>query len=547
MRVSILVLAALSLAACKKKPTEPVVPDDPAVIDAGTSTVDPLAPALPVETREERVRRVMTRSLEQLRLEDPTVAREVIEDLKALTADRPDAAEIPFNIGVAYELLGDDTNARKAYLRATDIDPSLGEAWLNLGALAESRGEFDRALQSYQAGLRYAPDNAGLIVGAVGALRRQGRYAQAITESKKALGQNANNVEIYNNLGLVYLAQGQTDLASFVYQKALNEIEGADANAYLHANLGKVHLARDETYLASQELKRALELDPTMVPAMIALAGLDMDDHNWADAAALLERARDRRPDDAAILINLGICYRGLGRYEESQALYERALDLDPRNADPYLNLAVLQGDYMRAYDAALASIDRYLVAGGKEVALAEQWRTDLVDAKGKYQKEVARKQRREERDKKRAEEERLAAEHDRIQAAARAAADAALGNACPDTGCPELTACNREGVCVDDGAPGTSQAGQACESDDDCSFGLMCGPDASCAPGAALDTTPAPAPAPAPADIYPAPAPAPPDIYPAPPDAPAEPAPGGEGSEGTESSDTPDPWTGEQ
>ncbi len=514
MRLSMLLALSLSMAACKKKP--PTAAGE----STGTETVAEGEGSLPVapssDLGPDRVAKVLEKSAQTLAAGDPTTARQVVEDLKALSSVAPDAAEIPFNIGVAYELLGDETNARKAYLRATDIDPKLGAAWLNLGAMSEAKGELDRALQSYEAGLRFDPENGDLVVGVISILRKQGRYSVAVEQAQKALGMNSKNVNIYNNLGLIYLAQGQNDLASFVYQKALNSIEGAGSNAFLHANLGKVYLAKKQPFLARQELTEALRLDPNLVPAMVDLASMNMDDRNWTDAVALLEQARNLAPNDAAIYLNLGICYRGLGRFEESLAAYRKALELDGNNPDPYLNIAVLQGDYMRSYDTALASIDRYLAAGGKNSALAAQWRTELQEAKVKYEKELERKRKRDERDAKRKEDERLAAEFDKVKAARIAAADAARGQACPTSGCPDLLACNRDNICVDVGSPGTAAAGGECKVDTDCGFGLACGADKTCQPGATLDTppptvTPAPPPTvPAPTEPSPAPAPEP-------------------------------------
>src|SRR4029079_13849743 len=102
-------------------------------------------------------------------------------------------------------------------------------------------------------------------------LRRQHQYDLAIAEAKKALGKNANNVNAYNNLGLVYVDQGKLDLALFIYQKALNSIDGAGQNALLHANLGKVYLAQGKVGDAKQERERALELDPHPVAARMFL------------------------------------------------------------------------------------------------------------------------------------------------------------------------------------------------------------------------------------------------------------------------------------
>lgn len=477
---------ALGTVGCKKKAPEAA---GAATSGAEAPAENPLVP--PSQVAGETTEAAVARLVGVLRTGDVLAARQAVEELKALTARAPDVAEIPFNIGVAYELLGDETNARKAYLRATDIDPKLGAAWLNLGAMSEAKGELDRALQTYEAGLRFDPENGKLVVGVISVLRKQGRYPQAIEMAKKALGQDSKNIDIYNNLGLIYLAQGEHDLASFVYQKALNSIDGASGNAYLHANLGKVYQAKGQAYWARQEFGEALKLDPNLIPAMVDLAAMYMDDRNWTDAVSLLEKARDLSPSDAGLYLNLGICYRGQGRFEEAMAAYQKALELDGRNPDPYLNIAVLQGDSLRSYDAALASIDRYVAAGGRNTALAAQWRTELQEAKVKYEKELERKRKREEREAKRKEEDRLAAEFDRIKAERTAAANAARGQACPASGCPESLACNRDNVCVDEGSPGTAAAGAACKANTDCAYGLACGPQATCVPGASLDAPP--------------------------------------------------------
>ncbi|RME25123.1 MAG: tetratricopeptide repeat protein, partial [Deltaproteobacteria bacterium] len=496
-KLSVASLAILLLAGCPPKQPAGSPVDQP--VDAGVDQAagEDGASSPVAEPPEQRVQGLLSEAEEAVQAREPARLQPILEEMQGLARQFPDVAALHYDIGVVYEALNDRLNARKAYLRATDLDPSLAKAWLNLGALAEESGDLERAWRAYEAGRSHAPDDPDLVVGQIGVLRKQGRTEEAIALARQALGQNANNIGAYNNLGLVYLDQGNVDLANFIYQKALNSIEGADSNAYLHCNLGRVYKAMDKEYLAQQEFDRALQLDPELVAAMLFLGDARLDNHDWEGAAELLERARDLEPDNPAILVNLGIAYRGLGRFEEAAALYKRALELDPGNPDPYLNLAVLQGDHMRAYDAALASVDAYLAAGGTRTELAAQWRADLEKSREKYERELERKRRRAEREKQREEEARLAAEHEARQAAIRAAAEAALGQACPAEGCPELTVCNRAGVCAEPGSPGTAGMGDACSSDDDCVAGLGCGADAVCveqaAPGAAEETEAAP------------------------------------------------------
>ena len=327
----------------------------------------------------------------------PADAQVALDRLKALSAEAPDLAEIAYNQGVAYQILGDEEMARKRYLRATDIDPTLGGAWLNLGGIAERDGDLSRALQAYRAGLRDAPDDPDLVVGLIGVLRKMGRADQAIAEAKKALARNANNINVYNNLGLVYIDQGNLELAQFVYQKALNDIPGAEQNALIHANLGQVFLIKDKKANAKQELEKALELDPSLVIARMYLAQLHMDNRDWEATVAVLEVARDQEPENPAIYMNLGIGYRGLQRFDDSIVSYQKALELDPTNPDPYLNLAVLLGDHQQRYDEALDAIETYRKEGGDREELVGEWETALTKAKKKYERAQARKKRREE------------------------------------------------------------------------------------------------------------------------------------------------------
>ena len=184
-------------------------------------------------------------------------AQRALDDLSSLLIEEPERVEIPFNMALAYHQLGDFLNARKFYLRTTAIDSSVGAAWLNLGALAEQGGQYKRALQHYRAGLQNDPDKGELVVGIIGILRRLGQHDEAIEEAKAALSRDANNIDVYNNLGLVYIDMNKPDLAQFIYQKALNSIDGAENNPALHANLGRTYLAKDRRWNAKQELEKA--------------------------------------------------------------------------------------------------------------------------------------------------------------------------------------------------------------------------------------------------------------------------------------------------
>jgi tetratricopeptide (TPR) repeat protein len=87
--------------------------------------------------------------------------------------------------------------------------------------------------------------------------------------------------------------------------------------------------------------RRALEIDPYLVPAMINLANLHYGRDAIAEAQALYERAVALEADVFEAHFNLGNIFHDLGRYQEAQTRYREALRLNPAFADAHFYLAV--------------------------------------------------------------------------------------------------------------------------------------------------------------------------------------------------------------
>ena len=92
---------------------------------------------------------------------------------------------------------------------------------------------------------------------------------------------------------------------------------------------------------ASAAYRRALEIDPYLVPALINLANIHYSRDEIAEAQALYERAIALEPDVFEAHFNLGNIFHDLGRYREAQACYRDALRLNPAYADAHFYLAV--------------------------------------------------------------------------------------------------------------------------------------------------------------------------------------------------------------
>ena len=92
---------------------------------------------------------------------------------------------------------------------------------------------------------------------------------------------------------------------------------------------------------ASRAYRRALEVDPYLVPALINLANIHYARDEIAEAQALYERAIALEPDVFEAHFSLGNIFHDLGRNLAAQACYRDALTLNPAYADAHFYLAV--------------------------------------------------------------------------------------------------------------------------------------------------------------------------------------------------------------
>jgi tetratricopeptide (TPR) repeat protein len=87
--------------------------------------------------------------------------------------------------------------------------------------------------------------------------------------------------------------------------------------------------------------RRALDLDPYLVAALINLANIHYSRDDLAVAQTLYERAIGLDSDFFEAHFNLGNIYHDLGRFGEAQVCYVEALRLNPFYADAHFYLAV--------------------------------------------------------------------------------------------------------------------------------------------------------------------------------------------------------------
>lgn len=95
------------------------------------------------------------------------------------------------------------------------------------------------------------------------------------------------------------------------------------------------------TVLAAANYRKALIVDPDLVPALVNLANIHYAQDEIVEAQALYERAIGLDHDCFEAHFNLGNILHDLGRFDAALACYRSAVMLNPGYADAHFYLAV--------------------------------------------------------------------------------------------------------------------------------------------------------------------------------------------------------------
>jgi tetratricopeptide (TPR) repeat protein len=346
-------------------------------------------------------------------------------------SSRPRATRDPTNPKAAKEFEGamralrvggpEAQDTARARLRAAvEADPSLWEAWYDLGVIAYKEGDDDTAADAFSRALRLKQSHTPAVLARAEAYRRSGRRKEARADYEAALKTTGEddpnrkdaaarlasllrdagefddavdilrntvrvsgaNARIYTELGLIYVAQKRLDLAQLVLTKAA-ELDAKDPAIY--NAFAVLALRQGKAQEAFERFDQAVSLDPSYLDARFNKAAVLLDAGDYARARAELTTIVEKRPDDYAAFVALGVAQRGLKDFAAARTTWDRVIKEAPRRsaprADAMFDVAILQLDYMNDAAGGRTALERYLqeapVSHGKRQA-AEEKRKEL-------------------------------------------------------------------------------------------------------------------------------------------------------------------------
>jgi tetratricopeptide (TPR) repeat protein len=326
----------------------------------GAKQAPKLEPVKPEAMRE------FDAAMRAMRLGGPE-ARETAKDrLEKAVKLEPKLWEAWHDLGTLALADGDADGATADFTHALDVNPGHAPTRLARAEANRMGGREKDARADYEASLRDLAEDDPLRKDAAARLasmlRDRGQYDDAIAVLRDTLRTSGASSRIYTELGLVYLAQKHDDLAALVLARAA-ELGPQDPAVYNAIAL--LALDQGKAQEAFDRFDYATSLDPNYLDARFNKATVLLDAGDYTRAKAELAAIVQKKPDDLAAQVSLGVAQRGLKDLKGAQESWDKVVHEAPRHAseraDALWNLVILKADFQQDQAGAKTTLEQFL------------------------------------------------------------------------------------------------------------------------------------------------------------------------------------------
>lgn len=256
---------------------------------------------------------------------------------KALEAFRQAEAADPADVDTKFRIATTLRQARKfeeaeQMIDAIEkLDAKYPGLTLERGLLSEASGKTDQALAAYEKALAAAPDDLDLMLRVGCTQMIAGRLHDAAELLKKVLRLRPVSAEANHCLGRALLAEGFHPVAALTPLTRAVELAPHRADFWLY--VGWAASESGSTKRAEEALSKAIQLDKGLGDAYWRRGLLSKRQGAVRDALDDLKKALDYNPSRYAIHASLAEVYYDLGREAEAMSHWARAVAANPDDA----------------------------------------------------------------------------------------------------------------------------------------------------------------------------------------------------------------------
>ena len=210
--------------------------------------------------------------------------------------------------------------------------------YARLAGLLDGLGQTDAAIGHYQRLLTRQPGYAAAYFNVALLYKKGKRYSDALSAYEEAIKHGIDDVqEVYSNLGVLYSEMRQREKAGEMYERALN-VDPTYVPALF--NLAGLFEEAGERQQAMEFYERILSINPGHWDSLARLAHARKLTAADADLVDSLSHATEDAKDDPmareGLYFALGKAMDDLGRYEEAFAAYRTGNEMGKLRNRPY-------------------------------------------------------------------------------------------------------------------------------------------------------------------------------------------------------------------
>ncbi|MCC3861055.1 tetratricopeptide repeat protein [Pseudemcibacter aquimaris] len=248
-------------------------------------------------------------------------------------------AHAQFNLGNAFNVVGDYKNALSSYMRAIKIEPKYAPAMNNAGNLLMRLKDYEAAAEIFYQASRILPGSFEVLVSLAGALKALGNYKEAIAFYNQAIQIDGRVAEVFIDMAICYKEDGNVD-------EALNILETITRdnpeNVEAHNCLGNVLKEIGNLDAAMHHYMQALSIAPKAAFVHFNVAILHRDSGNLEVAIQAMDQALEIANDYPEYLMVKAELLKMRGKYSEALSIYIQLDSKMPRRPVITANLAML-------------------------------------------------------------------------------------------------------------------------------------------------------------------------------------------------------------
>ncbi len=209
--------------------------------------------ALSLNPKSARIRHSIGQIYEKMGMDDK--ALQYYEDAYK---NNPQYIKVHQNMGDLYLKKGNTEKAAEVIEKAAKISPNNPQRQAQLGKIYLSKGDVEKADSAFKTAIGIDPKNAGLRTEIGEAYLKSGHDDKAADAFKGSLNV-VESVHVYNRLGIALRRKGRYLEAIDEYKRAVR-LDPEDEAIYY--NMGRAYLEADRKRDAISSFKKALEIDP---------------------------------------------------------------------------------------------------------------------------------------------------------------------------------------------------------------------------------------------------------------------------------------------